>query len=105
MPVDSEAVRAWLELSCARQGVPVVVTDPGVVAVVGVLMGGRDAAREPPAGGARGTRRSQPPSGDYPARVQLPPTSPGPGVDPGEVQNGRDNCCLAGQVQPAPRVA
>lgn len=52
MAVDRDAVRAWLEASCAAQGVPVVVSDPGVIANVAVLLGGRGSARRPPAGGA-----------------------------------------------------
>lgn len=38
-----EQVAAWVEASCAAQGVPVKVSDPAVVKAVGVLMGGRDA--------------------------------------------------------------
>ncbi|WP_238781371.1 hypothetical protein [Prescottella equi] len=37
--VDPELLAAWVESSCAAQGVPVRVTDPGVLADVGVLMG------------------------------------------------------------------
>lgn len=37
--VDPEMLAAWVETSCAVQGVPVRVTDPGVLASVGVLMG------------------------------------------------------------------
>lgn len=42
--VDPELLAAWVELSCAAQGVPVRVTDPGVLASVGVLMGGAGGA-------------------------------------------------------------
>ncbi|ORM09987.1 hypothetical protein A5N74_23860 [Prescottella equi] len=51
--VDPELLAAWVELSCAAQGVPVRVTDPGVLASVGVLMGG--------AGGAGRQRSHAPP--------------------------------------------
>lgn len=37
--VDPEMLAAWVETSCAVQGAPVRVTDPGVLANVGVLMG------------------------------------------------------------------
>lgn len=40
MMLDQRVLTAWLEASCADQGVPVRVTDPGVLARVGVLMGG-----------------------------------------------------------------
>jgi hypothetical protein len=40
-----EQVTAWVSASCARQGVPVVVTDPAVVASVVVLWTGREAQR------------------------------------------------------------
>jgi hypothetical protein len=52
MAVDREALRAWLEASCAAQGVSVLVSDPGTVAQVGVLLGGRGPARRLPAGSA-----------------------------------------------------
>ncbi len=50
MSVDREALKVWLEASCLAQGVPVVVTDAGVVAQLGVLMRGRDAAGAPRSG-------------------------------------------------------
>lgn len=37
--VDQRVLAAWVEATCAAQGVPVRVTDPGVLARVGVLMG------------------------------------------------------------------
>lgn len=40
-----EQLRAFLEASCAAQGVPVLVTDPAVVAKVGALLGAREAPR------------------------------------------------------------
>jgi len=50
MSVDREALAAWLEASCLAQGVPVVVTDAGVVAQLGVLLSGRGAAGAPRSG-------------------------------------------------------
>ena len=38
-------VEAWVRASCDKQGVPVVVSDPEVVARVVVLVTGREAAR------------------------------------------------------------
>lgn len=43
-----DQVREWVEASCTAQGVPVLVSDPGVVARVGVLLG---APGRKPAGG------------------------------------------------------
>ncbi|TFC24740.1 hypothetical protein E3O25_16575 [Cryobacterium sp. TMT1-3] len=50
MNADREGVRAWLEASCLAQGVPLLVTDAGVIAQVGALMSGRDAAGAPRSG-------------------------------------------------------
>lgn len=49
--LTAEQVRQWLEASCAAQGVPVVVTDAGVLSRVGVLVSGR--RRKPQAGATR----------------------------------------------------
>ena len=38
-------VEGWVKGSCERQGLPVVVTDPVVVAQVVVLLTGREAQR------------------------------------------------------------
>ena len=102
MSIDREALRAWLETSCAMQGVPVVVTDAGVVARLGVLLRGRDAAGEPPAGGARSARASQSPSGNDPVRVDLAASSTVAGGDGGVVKNRGDNRRLPRQVQTLP---
>jgi len=34
-----EEFTAWLAASCARQGVPVIITDPTVIAHVAILLG------------------------------------------------------------------
>ena len=36
---DQAMVRAWLEASCAAQGVPVEITDPAMVARLAILFG------------------------------------------------------------------
>lgn len=43
MPLDRDALKAWVEHTCAVQGVPVLVTDAGVIARVGVLLRGGSA--------------------------------------------------------------
>lgn len=40
-PFTREQVATWVKASCDRQGVPVVVTDPSLVADVVVLLTGR----------------------------------------------------------------
>jgi len=53
---DQTTIAEWLDASCAAQGIPVHVTDPGVLARVGVLLGaapgtdGRDSGRSTAAG-------------------------------------------------------
>lgn len=54
MAVDREALRRWLEESCAAQGVPVMVSDAVVVANVGVLLRGRAGGGAPRSGGPAG---------------------------------------------------
>ena len=41
--LSQQELRAWVEASCAQQGVPVKVTDPAVIASVSVLLTGRQA--------------------------------------------------------------
>lgn len=69
MMLDRQRLAAWVEASCAAQGVPVRVTDPGVIARVGVLLGGA------PGTDGRGSGRStaavsEPPDGLNAGRVQ-----------------------------------
>jgi hypothetical protein len=40
MGIDVAALRAWVELTCAAQGIPVAVTDSATVFRVGVLLSG-----------------------------------------------------------------
>jgi hypothetical protein len=39
MSALASAARAWVEASCARQGVPVKVTEPAAVEAVAALLG------------------------------------------------------------------
>ena len=74
MAIDTEVMRAWLEASCAAQGIAVVVADAGMVARVGVLLrgGGVTAGR-----GATGVTPvpSAAPRGHDPERVETAPAS------------------------------
>jgi hypothetical protein len=60
-----ETLAAWVEASCAAQGVPAKVTDPTVVRRVGALLG---AAPDSGSQGGRGRKRSgtRPPGGAAP---------------------------------------
>lgn len=93
--IDRDALRAWLEKSCAIQGVPVLITDSSAVSHVGVLLRGRDAAGRPPSGGDRSARPSQSPSGNDPVRVELGSRDLD-GLDRSEVHDGGDDCGLSG---------
>ncbi|NYJ18882.1 hypothetical protein HNR05_000673 [Leifsonia psychrotolerans] len=63
MGLDLDAVRAWVERTCAAQGVPVFVADAAVVGRVGTLLGSGAPARAPEgrAGvpGLTGSRRAR----------------------------------------------
>ncbi len=93
MTVDRDALRAWLEASCAVQGVPVFITDASLVTQVGILLGGRRAVGKPPRGGAHGTRRSQSPRGDDALRGEGSDSLDTRG-DGSEVENGPDDRVL-----------
>ena len=56
--VTGDELAAWVTASCLAQGVPVKVTDPYVLAQVGVLLTGRPGAPHPR--GAREERTGRP---------------------------------------------
>lgn len=67
--LTSGQVRAWLEESCGGQGLAVLVSDPGVLSRVGVLLSGvRRKASSP------GARRSQPPRDSHPVDIEAIPS-------------------------------
>ena len=88
--LTSAQVRQWVDSTCAAQGVPVLVTDLGVLARVGVLIGGTRG--KPP--GARD--RLQPPLGSNPVRVQAVPPGLRSGQDHRVVEDSLDDGRLAG---------
>jgi hypothetical protein len=90
MVIDPEVMRVWLEDSCALQGVSVVVTDAGVVAQVGVLLRGRDAAGPRREAGSAAPVSSVAPHGDDSERVERS-ASAGGGLDCGEVEDCADD--------------
>ena len=96
-------VRAWLEASCAAQGVPVVVTDAVVLSQVAVLVSGRGGRRTRQAQRAPVPHlpRSEPPVGLYAGRVQAACTGSAWGDD-GMLQEGGDDGMLTVQVQVRP---
>lgn len=85
MPFDRDTVLSWLIASCDLQGVPVVVSDAGIVGRVGVLLGGRGAAGASRSGD-RSARRSAAPAGNDSARIDRPGAG-GSGLDGGVVED------------------
>lgn len=104
MSIDRDAVRAWVEATCAAQGVPVLVTDAGAVSRLRVLLSVRGSAGGAPAGVRRGPRRSEGPAGHDSVRVQSA-GSGGAGEDGRVVQDGSDDRGLPGEVEAAPGIA
>ncbi len=113
--LNREGLAAWVERSCAAQGVPVKITDPVLIEQVRVLLTGQAGRAAPPArrgtGKARRARRDSKPEG-----ASEPPDggdafgaehagSGRAGPDDGVVQNGADDRGLTGQVQIRPRSA
>lgn len=76
MGVDLDAVRAWVERTCAAQGLPVFVADAAIVGRVGSLLGSGvpAVAQEGRAGatGLSGSRRARSGSGRT-SRPSSPP--------------------------------
>lgn len=83
-------VAAWVAVSCARQGVPVKVTDARVVARVAVLLSGRRSVSEPP-------------DGLDPGGIE-PPGALDTGSDHGMVEHRGDDGVAAVQSQSGPLV-
>ena len=94
MAIDRAAVLAWLQASCVAQGVPLLVTDVGIVSQVGVLLRNRGAAWQPRSG-ERSTRSSVAPSGNDPTRVEQATSGSG-GLNGGVVENGSHDRGLPG---------
>lgn len=98
----------WVAESCTAQGVPVKVTDPAVLARVGVLLGARMGGTRAQGASAPSTRdgdrTSQPPMGLDPVAVQRPGTGD-TGEDDRVVQDGGDDRGLLFQRQSRPAVA
>lgn len=98
--ITPDAVREWVEASCAAQGIPVAVTEMAVLAQVAVLLG---APRRPQAGGAPSSTRlrSDAPDGTEPAGVE--PVEPATtGADNEMVEHRGNDAVLAMQRQSFP---
>ena len=94
---------AWVAASCRRHGVPVKVTDAGVIVQVAVLLGG-GTARSGSGGTTDRTERptpSEPPHDVHPARVhRLGATFAR--SDDNVVNEGFDDGVLSAQVEVGP---
>ena len=101
--VALDDVRAWLEASCAAQGVPMVVTDAVVLSQVAVLISGQGGRRTRQAQRAPALQQplSEPPVGLYTGRVQAS-GSGCPGGDDGMIEQGGNDGVLPVQVQVGP---
>ena len=94
----AEVVADWVRASCAAQGLPVLVTDPGVLSVVAVLLTGRAAPGGPQrfcAGPPGRPTGSEPPHGLDPVRVHAPGPG-GSGSDDDVIDHGTHDLGLAG---------
>jgi len=100
-PVDPASVAAWVEASCADQGLSARLEDRLVVANVCSLLGGGVGVRaaqaeRPPAPPRPG---SGAPDGLHPGGVQSLAAGNGGGGDDQVVDDGLDDGDLAGEVQ------
>jgi hypothetical protein len=94
---------AWLQASCTAQGVPVIVSDPGVVATVATLCGAPSPAGAPPRPRTAWLRSEAPLRAD-PVDVQRP--RPGcPRADDGVIKDGFDDGLLPVQGKGVPLAA
>lgn len=96
--VDPE-LAAWVAASCQRHGVPLKVTDAGVVSRVAVLLSGKTAHPAASAGGRRSG--SEPPDEIHPGGINST-GSGGAGPDDGVVEQRLDDGVLAGEVEVGP---
>ncbi len=105
--LSAAEVAAWVVASCAAQGLPVKVSDPGVVRRVGALLGA-------PGAGSRAHPRSGSTRPDAGRSVAPHDADPGrgnglgtwrPGADDDVVDHGPDDGVLSVEVQAAPGAA
>lgn len=108
MALDPNWLAGWVAASCAAQGVPVKVTDPGVLFRVGVLLGVRAGATRAHGAPAPSTWGHRPPlqPPDWPHALGVKAPRPGDtGGDDGVVEDGGDDGGLPVQAQTRPAVA
>ena len=102
MALTPELVAAWVEASCAAQGVPVHVSDPATIdAVVTLLRAGTLERIRAQRGSTAVTARSEPPQRPHAAGVERATGDLG-SVDDGVIQDGFDDGGLPGEVEPGP---
>lgn len=90
MPVDMQLLAAWVAASCAAQGVPVFVSDSGVLTRVRTLIGAGGAER---GGSAVAEPRTARRPLQHPHRLNAPGVEPVPGrwQDRGVIEDGADD--------------
>jgi len=90
---------AWVDASCAEQGVPVKITDPAVLSQVAGLLGALPAlCRQPVSGPAA---PSGPPDGGKPGRIEAVEPLPA-AADDNVVEDGGNDRVLPSQWQACP---
>lgn len=91
--IDRDALRAWVEASCIAQGLPLVVSDPGVIAGVGAVVRLSVPRGRPRQGPERGALNSHAPIRDD--AVGVDGVTRRARKDGGAFENGGDDGCLA----------
>ncbi len=102
MGLDKEALRRWVEDTCATQGVPVGVSDAVVVAQLGVLLRGSGAGGKPAVAGGPGAGPSEAPGWDDSLGQEHVGGPSSVGHDRGVVEDRGDDSGLPGKVQRLP---
>ena len=93
-----DEVRAWVEASCAAQGLPVAVTESETLRKVATLLGGTAAA----APGRRGRPALQAPHRDETVRIEPGFSGQRVAMDDHVVEDRCDDCTLPIEVEARP---
>lgn len=99
MALTREQVAAWVQRTCAEQGVPVYVSDAATIdRVVTLLRGGTAERTRAERGSTARSARSDSPDGPDAVGVERSPGDLGL-VDDGVVKDGLDDGGLSGEVE------
>lgn len=99
MALSRKQVAAWVERTCAKQGVPVYVSDPATIAqVVTLLRGGTTERTRAKRGSTGRPARSDSPDGTHAVGIERSPGNLGL-VDDGVVKDRLHDGDLPGEVE------